>query len=63
MAVILYILLLLTSHALATVHHLFVGGFGNLALYSLQFDDEKLTLVSSKAASGQSHTWITFDVS
>jgi hypothetical protein len=62
MTVILYVLLLFASEALAAVHHLFVGGFGNRALYSLEFDDEKLTLTSSKAASGQSHSWITFDV-
>lgn len=45
--------------AVATKHNLFVGGFGNAFVYSLEFDDEALTLNMVKNISSKSgHSWI-----
>lgn len=54
--------LFLVSSASAAVHHLFVGTFSNAVLYTLEFDDEALTLqlVQNNSAS-TSHSWIAFD--
>jgi hypothetical protein len=58
-----HLLLSLLPCAWAELHHLFVGGFGNNVLHSVEFDDQALTLKSSIASSGHgAHPWIAFDV-
>lgn len=52
----------LVSSASGTLHHLFVGTFSNSAVYTLEFDDEALTLqLVKKNSASTSHSWIAFD--
>lgn len=45
--------------AVASKHNLFVGGFGDAFVYSLEFDDEALTLDLVKNISSNSgHSWV-----
>ncbi|ROV86727.1 hypothetical protein VMCG_10943 [Cytospora schulzeri] len=45
--------------AVATKHNLFVGGFGNASVYSLEFDEETLTLdMFENISSNSGHSWI-----
>jgi hypothetical protein len=47
----------------ADVHHLFTGTFGSAYVYSIEFDDQALTLtLANTIASHASHSWIAFDV-
>jgi hypothetical protein len=47
----------------ADIHHLFAGTFGSAYVYSLDFDDQALTLtLANTIDSHASHSWIAFDV-